>query len=190
MYPKKWLKEIIKDAKDNIKMKDPKKVKQGKRNRINGANFERKVRADLEAKGWHVMKYTNNLKTFCLKCEVETKTSDHKPKCPNCGYLKEREYIVHSIKPASPSRFRLSSTGYPDFIACRTRILSNVGNEMPIILYEIIFVEVKINGYLRPLEKEKAKWYLENNICSKFLIAKKIKNGRKVEVEYKEFTYT
>lgn len=37
------------------------KVKQGKKNRRQGAEFEKKVRADLESKGWIVDKWTNNV---------------------------------------------------------------------------------------------------------------------------------
>ena len=35
--------------------------KQGKKNRLAGAVFERKVRADLIDKGWNVDKFTNNI---------------------------------------------------------------------------------------------------------------------------------
>ena len=35
--------------------------KQGKKNRLAGAAFERKVRADLISKGWFVDKFTNNI---------------------------------------------------------------------------------------------------------------------------------
>ena len=37
------------------------KQKQGKRNRISGANFERRVRKDLEKKGWIVSRWCNNI---------------------------------------------------------------------------------------------------------------------------------
>ena len=37
------------------------KVKQGKKNKRMGADFERRVRADLESKGWIVDRWTNNL---------------------------------------------------------------------------------------------------------------------------------
>jgi len=42
-------------------MKNPDKVIQGKKNRKKGAEFERKVRADLQAKGWIVSKWQNNV---------------------------------------------------------------------------------------------------------------------------------
>ena len=54
--------------------------------------------------------------------------------------------------------------------------------------YEVIGVECKSNGYLTPEEREKCKWLLENKIFSKILIAKKKKVGKKVEVEYIDFS--
>ena len=38
------------------------KKKQGKKNRAMGADFERRVRADLESKDWIVTKWINNIK--------------------------------------------------------------------------------------------------------------------------------
>ena len=133
--------------------------KQGKKNRSSGAEFERRTRADLERKGWIVSKWTNN--------------------------VNENKCIT-----AKASRFRLSSTGFPDFI-CYKRvedinklwIMLNADN---LLFYEIIFVEVKTDGYLDKEEKAKAKWYLDNKYCSKFLIAKKTKVKNKIVVEYKE----
>ena len=73
-------------------------------------------------------------------------------------------------------------TGFPDFFCYRISC-----NFKPHNYYEIHFVEAKSNGYMDKTEKEKAKWYLENRYCSKFLVASKIKVGRKVEVKYVEF---
>ena len=42
-------------------MKNPEKVKQGKKNRQSGAAFELRVRKDLEEKGWIVDKWSNNV---------------------------------------------------------------------------------------------------------------------------------
>lgn len=42
-------------------MKDPKKVSAGKRSHAQGREFEKRVRKDLEAKGWIVDKWTNNV---------------------------------------------------------------------------------------------------------------------------------
>ncbi len=59
---------------------------------------------------------------------------------------------------------------------------------------EVIGVEVKsgneTNKYLSKVEKEKCKWLLENQIFSKILIANKIKIGRSVGIDYKEFLIT
>lgn len=69
-------------------------------------------------------------------------------------------------------------TGFPDFIA-----FQRIDN-----LYKIIGVEVKSNGILQKTEKEKCAWYLKNKTFSEVWVAQKIKDGRKVVVEYKNFT--
>ena len=51
--------------------------------------------------------------------------------------------------------------------------------------YEVIGVECKINGYLKPEEKEKCKWLIDNNKFSKILIAKK--GTKRGEIIYDEF---
>ena len=66
-------------------------------------------------------------------------------------------------------------TGFPDFIAFQKR----EGKR-----YEIIGVEVKINGTLDRIEKEKCKLYLEKETFSQILIAKKVKEKNRVRVEY------
>jgi hypothetical protein len=124
-------------------------VKQGKRNRANGAEFERRVRKDLEDKGWIVSKWANNVKDG--KCV-----------------------------PAKPGKFRMMQTGFPDFITYKRVSWTD---ENP----KIVFVEVKTNGYLSKEEKAKAKWYLDNNYCSKFLIASKSKVNNRVVITYNEF---
>lgn len=126
------------------------KVKQGKRNKRMGADFERRVRKDLEEKGWIVSKWQNTIKNN---------------KCVG----------------ASPGRFRMMQTGFPDYI-----VYGLVdGIKKP--YYIVHFIECKVNGYLSKAEKEKAKWYLDNNYCSKFLIAKKVKEKNRIKIEYKEF---
>jgi len=44
-----------------IKVKNPEKIIQGKKNRAKGALFETKVRLDLESKGWTVTKWMNTV---------------------------------------------------------------------------------------------------------------------------------
>lgn len=138
-------------------MKDYKK--QGRRNQINGANFENRVRKNLEENGWIVNRWNNNI---------------------------ENDKII----PAKQGYYRKTSTGFPDFMVYKEkRIKINEGFEAYNIdgTYEILFIECKSNGYLKPEEKEKAKWYLNKGYCSKFIVAKKIKEKNRIKIEYKEF---
>jgi hypothetical protein len=154
-------------------MKDLKK--QGKRNRINGLLFEKKVKKELEEKGWIVSKWQCNIKgnfnypSSCKHCSLKCITSICECKC----------HIKPKCVSSKPSKFRLMQTGFPDFIIYREKGCKKK-------CYEIIFVECKTNGYLSKEEKVKAIWYLNNNYCSKFLVAKKNKKGRKVIIEYKK----
>ncbi len=66
-------------------------------------------------------------------------------------------------------------TGFPDFIAFKRE-----GKK-----YEIMGVEARTIGLLSKEEKEKCKWYLDNKIFSKILIAKKGK--KRGEIEYIDF---
>ncbi len=68
-------------------------------------------------------------------------------------------------------------TGFPDFIGFKRTKKK----------YDIIGIEVKRKGYLDKTEKEKCKWLLDNNIFSRILIAKPIRKGRKIEIEYDDF---
>ncbi len=76
-----------------------------------------------------------------------------------------------------PGKPMMLGAGFPDFIVFRSK-----GKN-----YEIVGVEVKTKGYLDKEEKEKCRWYLENNIFSKILIAKPKRNGRRINVEYINF---
>ena len=69
-------------------------------------------------------------------------------------------------------------TGFPDFISIK-QIYEGA--------YSVIGVEVKINGILSKIEKEKCAWYLQKGIFSQIWIAKAIKKGRKIEIEYDDF---
>ena len=68
-------------------------------------------------------------------------------------------------------------TGFPDFIAFK-RINKK---------YDIIGIEVKTKGYLDKDEKEKCVWYLQREIFSQIWIAKAVRKGRKIEIEYIDF---
>jgi len=69
-------------------------------------------------------------------------------------------------------------TGFPDFIS-----IKHVHEG----LYSVIGVEVKMNGILSKIEKEKCAWYLQKGIFSQIWIAKAVRKGRKIEVEYIDF---
>jgi len=126
-------------------MKKEERIIQGRKNRASGLAFERKVRLDLEKKGWIVSKWQNNIEFRQIEFPVGS----------SCGFEEGK------CVPALMGRFRTNQNGFPDFICYKKQKDS----------FDIIFVEVKKNGYLKPEEKEKANWYLNNNYCSTFLIA-------------------
>jgi hypothetical protein len=116
----------------------------GKKARRDGQAFERKVRADLEKNGWIVSRWQNNV-----------------------------DLEVNRMIAAKQSIFRITSTGFPDFIIFK----KHQGD------YIVKGVECKTNGYLSREEKEKIKWLIENRIFEKILIAKKDKDG---DIAYEE----
>ena len=83
----------------------------------------------------------------------------------------------------------MGSGGSPDFIAFK--LMDEEENFMDtgaipkksVILYEVIGVECKVNGYLTPIEKDQFRWLLQNKIFSKILIASK----KDREIVYTEF---
>lgn len=76
----------------------------------------------------------------------------------------------HKFNPFS--KVMSMGTGFPDFVAMKRVALSN--ND---IVYKVIGIEVKSNGYLDSEERDKVKWLLDNNIFNKIIIAKKDKSG-------------
>jgi len=150
------------------------KLKQGKKNRASGVAFERRVRKDLESKGWIVDKWSNNVEFF--KDTIPQKNSPY-----------DKEIISGKLIPAkrkyNPFNKALAiGTGFPDFIAFKS---VTEGLAYAFRLYEVIGVEAKSNGYLTKEEKAKCKWLIENNIFHKILIASKGKKRR--EIIYKNF---
>jgi len=145
------------------------KKKQGRRNRINGANFERRVRKDLE-ENWIVDRWTNNI-------ELQKENS-----VDVFGFHDGEKFIYGKCTTAKSNRFNTRTNGFPDFMAFKQYVKSD-----KTVLYELIFIECKINGQLDKIEREKARWYLANNYCSKFLVASKIKEKNRIKIKYKEF---
>ena len=135
--------------------------KQGKKNRSSGADFERRVRADLISKGWIVDKWTNNINDNECK---PAKTNRFNMR--SCGFP---DFIAFKrIK-------MLYIDGKDHFLEYN-----------PSNLNEIHFIECKVGKYLDKEEKAKAQWYLKNNYCSKFFVAFKTKLNNRVIVNYKE----
>ena len=145
------------------------KKTQGKKNRDAGARFELKVRKSLEADGWVVDKWSNNVEFK----EVENKFVD----------LLEGRIVPAKRKYNGPGRPMSIGTGFPDFVAFRWGVDGCKGYG------DIIGVEVKSNGYLDPKEREKCKWLLENNKFSKILIASKSKKRGEIIYESHESRY-
>jgi hypothetical protein len=92
--------------------------------------------------------------------------------------LEEKKLIIAKRKYNPFSKVMTIGTGFPDFISFK---------EGPIGLYSVIGVEVKINGILSKIEKEKCMWYLQNKVFSEIWIAKAKKIGRKIEIDYTDF---
>ena len=140
---------------------DIRRQKIGKKNRASGQRFERKVRKDLEEKGWIVSRWMNNVKTKSKQ-----------------GV--EYAYESYKLIPAKRGKFGLTTTGFPDFITYRPEM-----HKDNLCLNRNEGVEIKSNGYLDKEEKEKCKWLTENFIFSKILIAKKGK--KRGTIEYDNF---
>jgi len=84
--------------------------------------------------------------------------------------------IIISRKYNPFKKMLIIGTGFPDFIS-----IKHVHDE----LYSVIGVEVKMNGILSKIEKEKCRWYLKNKIFSQIWIAKKGK--KRGQIEYDDF---
>jgi len=142
------------DENANVVLKKKSKIKKGKKSKAAGGQFELRVRKDLEEKGWIVDKWSNN-------ADLETKK------------------IIPAKRKFNPfAKVMTIGTGFPDFIAFQK--MSNKDNSY----YKVIGIEVKMNGMLSKIEKEKCKIYLENNTFTELVVAKKVKEKNRVRVEY------
>lgn len=137
-------------------------MNKGKKNRKKGAEFERKVRKDLESKGLIVIKNPNNV-------DLENNTfTGGRPK----------------FNPIT-KRIMMMSGGFPDFLIIEPKDLNILDGGKR----KVYFVECKVNGYLNPTERQKVKW-IEENLNLQTYVAKKegeikysikseVKNGKK-----------
>jgi hypothetical protein len=88
----------------------------------------------------------------------------------------EEGRIIPAKRKYNPfSKVMVIGTGFPDFIAFQ---LMEGGR------YNVIGVEVKMNGTLNRVEKDKCLQYLKNKIFSEIWVASKKKDGRRIRVEY------
>ncbi|NPE27013.1 hypothetical protein HNV12_03360 [Methanococcoides sp. SA1] len=139
-----------------VVLKKKANIRRGGKSRAAGGAFELRVRKDLEAKGWTVDKWSNN---------VDMDSNRVVP----CRRV---------FKPIGLGRSVMTiGTGFPDFVAFDRR--DN--------LFEVIGIEVKMNGTLSREEKEKCCWLLERGIFSQILIASKVKERNRVHVKYLDF---
>ena len=92
--------------------------------------------------------------------------------------LEENSIIPAKKKFNFFSKVMTIGTGFPDFISIK---------EIHEGAYSIIGVEVKMNGKLSKIEKEKCAWYLKKRVFSEIWIAKKELNGRRIIVKYDNF---
>lgn len=138
--------------------------KQGKQNKAAGGRFELKVRKDLEKQGWIVAKWTNNISDY-------PDNNINKPETER----KDRKIIPAKRKFNPFSKALSIGTGFPDFIIFRPSKLNS----------KIIGVEVKSNGYLKPEERDKCRWLLDNFIFHEIRIAKK--GQKRGEIQYLEY---
>ena len=156
-------------------MSDPIKVARGRSARVLGADFERRVRKDLEEDGWIIDKWSNQVETELYNqpmFEEDWKLVPAKHKFQQNG-------IPFTI-----------GVGFPDFIVFRLRGCSlctarmgTSGKEN----YTNIGVECKMNGKLSKIEKEKCRWLLNNNVFNSIKIAEKTKEKGKIVIVYHDF---
>ena len=176
-----------------MKTKQDKK-KQGKRNRASGAAWERKVRADLEKRGWFVSKFQNNVEFYSDAGPVKNISKEETESgtiIVNSQQFKINGRMIPAKRKYNPFKKALSvGTGFPDFICWRTipptHVIFNQSISPNEPFFDVIGVEAKSNGYLDKTEKAKCKWLLANKIFNSIEIAKKKKVGR-VIVEYVGF---
>lgn len=169
------------------------KKTQGKKNRASGADFERRVRKDLEEKGWIVAKWTNNVS------EGKLVPAKHKfrgvgiPMAIGTGFpdfiaFKTNKLSVIQVDSDDPKQIKEIKDQYADYLKNYPEEQIICGQNVKIIpKFEMMAVECKTNGYLDKQEREKCKWLLDNNIFSKILIVSKHKIKNRIVIKYNEF---
>jgi hypothetical protein len=132
------------DEKGKPLLKERKKVEEGKKSKKKGLDFESRVRADLEERGWIVSKWPN---------QVDLHQAKIIPAKQNWKFNPFRKMMMPSAQ----------GTGFPDFL-CFKR--NEAGS------YILWGVECKVNGQLDREEKEKCAFLIDNRIFSEVIIAR------------------
>lgn len=168
------------------------KKEMGKKSRAAGARFEKRVRFDLEKKGWIVDKWTNNVE-FIPKYEGDKEFVEeigreaHILRMPGKLVPAKPKFVYN---PTIKRRVMISnSSGFPDFIAFQPRaglVQEILGKNTRVCGSDhIIGVEAKMNGYLDNEECKKCDWLLDNKIFGKIIVASK--GEKRGEIVYKEY---
>jgi hypothetical protein len=148
------------------------KVAQGKKNRKSGSKTEAQVRAELEAQGYIVCRWQNN---------VQLDTDYDAGGSITIGKLVGAKPKYNPFK----KMLMYSNVGFPDFLVIKRLGHMPKGPKFNYWIYSNIMIESKRNGYLDPEERQKAQWLLDNNICNKFITAKKTKEGHIIYTDFK-----
>ena len=155
-------------------LKKKSKVEGGRKTRSQAGRFELKVRRDLENNGKIVDKWNNNVD---LSPRDDSGEPDEGAPLGVPQSTERRGKLIIAKRKYNPfSKAMTIGTGFPDFISIK-RIYEGA--------YSVIGVEVKINGVLSRIEKEKCAWYLQKKIFSAIWIAKKGK--KRGEIAYDDF---
>lgn len=175
-------------------------VKRGKKSRAQGGMFEKRVRADLEEKGWVIDKWTNN-----VEFEPIAESIRKQIELTGSGWLNGKVGKLVQAKPKflfinGGMRMVGNSSGFPDFIAMRVAYdLIGVNGINPktnkkyytqenrLKIRKVIGVESKMTGELDREEKEKCRWLLDNGIFDEIMIAEKTKVKNRVVIVYHDF---
>ena len=91
--------------------------------------------------------------------------------------LVEKKMIIAKKKYNPFQKLMVMGTGFPDFIALKPRENGT---------YDVLGIEVKMNGILSKEEKAKCQWYLDNNVFSKIFVS--LKGKKRGEIEHVDFS--
>ena len=116
--------------------------KQGKVNRRKGGDWERKVKKELKEDGWIVNKSSN---------QIDVEIND-------VGEIIGGSFINIKMFFSPFNKAMMTGSGFPDFVCFK----KSDGGE----LFELMFVECKLNGKLSREEKLKMEWLgMEGYTC-------------------------